>query len=183
MNFSRKSVQRRPDLIFVAVLVVFAGCDSSSSEDSSSATDTATSGGVSLSKAEFIAKADALCEASKAKQAPLRKRVEAVARKAGKRKRPVAGMSRTTPAGSWPKRWGNRRDGGSRPFEGPGPRASAGRRRSTRFDLPEDRIGIRIEPRLRLGSGRPRRREGSGTRRKRQCRDERNGSAREAVRI
>ena len=82
VNFSRKSVQRRPDLIFVAVLVVFAGCDSSSSEDSSSATDTATSGGVSLSKAEFIAKADALCEASKAKQAPLRKRVEAVARKA-----------------------------------------------------------------------------------------------------
>ena len=70
MNFSRKSVQRRPDLIFVAVLVVFAGCDSSSSEDSSSATDTATSGGVSLSKAEFIAKADALAKRQKRSRPP-----------------------------------------------------------------------------------------------------------------
>jgi hypothetical protein len=35
-----------------------------------------------LSKAEFIAKADALCEASKAKQEPLRQKLEEVTRKA-----------------------------------------------------------------------------------------------------
>lgn len=66
-------------LLLFAVALILAGCGSSSSE--SSATDGAASGG-SLTKAEFVAKADALCEDSRAKQGPLRKKVEEVTRKA-----------------------------------------------------------------------------------------------------
>ena len=62
--------------IFLAALVVMAGCGSSSSSDNGGNTE------ASLTKAEFIAKADALCEASKAKQEPLRTKIEDAARKA-----------------------------------------------------------------------------------------------------
>lgn len=66
--------------IFVIALVVLAGCGSSG--NSSSATDAAMGGEGSLTKAEFVAKADAICEATKAKQEPLRQKLEEVARKA-----------------------------------------------------------------------------------------------------
>lgn len=65
-------------LIFLVALVVLAGCGSSSG-GSGSATDT---GEGALTKVEFVAKADAICEASKAKQEPLRQKLEEVARKA-----------------------------------------------------------------------------------------------------
>jgi hypothetical protein len=67
-------------LLAVAFLAI-AGCGSSSG-GSGAATETAAGAGRPLNKAEFIAEADALCEASRAKQAPLRKDVEAVARRA-----------------------------------------------------------------------------------------------------
>lgn len=66
--------------IFVVALVVLAGCGSSGS--SSSSTGAATGGEGSLTMAEFVVKADAICEATKAKQEPLRTRLEEVARKA-----------------------------------------------------------------------------------------------------
>jgi hypothetical protein len=74
-------VRRLAPLIFAVAVVFFAGCGSSS-ESSSSASDAATSGEGSLTKAEFIVKADALCEDSKAKQNPLRKKLEEATRKA-----------------------------------------------------------------------------------------------------
>lgn len=61
-------MRRLAPLIFVVAL---AGCGSSS-ESSNSPT----------AKAEFVAKADAICEATKAKQEPLRQKLEQVARKA-----------------------------------------------------------------------------------------------------
>ncbi|HEU4706078.1 MAG TPA: hypothetical protein VFS64_02700 [Solirubrobacterales bacterium] len=73
-------MKRFAPLVFVAFALV-AGCGSSSAS-SSSAIDAATSGEASLSKAEFVAKADALCEESKARQEPLRRRLEEVTRKA-----------------------------------------------------------------------------------------------------
>lgn len=84
-------MRRLVPLIFVVALVVFAGCGSSSG-DSESGTNTATSGEGSLSKAEFLAKADALCEASKAKQEPLRKKLEEVAEKARGEERSSEGL-------------------------------------------------------------------------------------------
>lgn len=74
-------MRRIVPLIFVAALVVLAGCGSSSG-GSSSATETATGGEGVLSKAEFVAKADAICQASKAKQEPRRQKLEEVARTA-----------------------------------------------------------------------------------------------------
>jgi hypothetical protein len=74
-------VRRLALLAVVAALVVPAGCGSSS-ENSGSATGAATSGEGSLTKSEFVAKADALCEASRARQAPLRKKLEEVTLKA-----------------------------------------------------------------------------------------------------
>jgi hypothetical protein len=65
-----------PLILFAAVLALFGGCGSSASTSSGSAAET------SLTRAEFIARADALCAASKAKQEPLREKVEAVARRA-----------------------------------------------------------------------------------------------------
>lgn len=73
-------MKRLAPLTFV-VLVVLAGCGSSSSS-SSSATDAGAGEAGTLTKAEFVAKADAICEATKAKQEPLRQKVEEVARKA-----------------------------------------------------------------------------------------------------
>lgn len=67
-----------PALVALAVL---AGCGSSS-ESSTPTSEGATSAEGSPSRAEFIARADALCAASKAKQAPLRRRVETEARRA-----------------------------------------------------------------------------------------------------
>lgn len=63
-------------LVFVAALIGLAGCGSSSS--GRSATDVAAAGEDALTKAEFVAKADALCGASKAKQEPLREKLEEV---------------------------------------------------------------------------------------------------------
>jgi hypothetical protein len=74
-------VRRLAPLIIAVVLVGLGGCGSSSG-DSNSASDAAGSEEGSLTKAEFVVKADALCEASKAKQEPLRKKLEAVTRKA-----------------------------------------------------------------------------------------------------
>lgn len=69
-------------LLPLILLVVIAGCGSSSPDDSTPATDTASSGEGSSAKAQFIAKADALCEASKAERKPLQAQVEEVAEKA-----------------------------------------------------------------------------------------------------
>lgn len=74
-------MRRLAPSIFVVALTVLAGCGSSSG-DSSSSSDVATSAGGSLTKTEFVAKADALCEASRAKQEPLREKLEEVAQKA-----------------------------------------------------------------------------------------------------
>lgn len=71
-------MRRLVPLIFVIVL---AGCGASSG-GSSSSTEAATTGEGALTKAEFVAKADAICEATKAKQEPLRQKLEEVARKA-----------------------------------------------------------------------------------------------------
>jgi hypothetical protein len=76
-------VRRLTPLILIVALTVLAGCGSSSG-DSTSATETTTSGDGALTRAEFITRADALCAASKAKQAPLRSKVEAAARRARK---------------------------------------------------------------------------------------------------
>jgi hypothetical protein len=61
--------------------LVLAGCGSSS-DNSASATDTGASGEGALTRSEFVDKADALCGASKARQGPLREKVEELARKA-----------------------------------------------------------------------------------------------------
>lgn len=79
-------------LIFVVALVVLVGCGSSP-EDSTSATGAGTKGEGTLSKAEFVAKADAICEASKAKQEPLRKKLEDVAQKARGEERDTGGIT------------------------------------------------------------------------------------------
>jgi hypothetical protein len=65
----------------VIALVVLAGCGSSSGS-SSSATGAATGAEGVLTKAEFVARADAICEATKARQEPLRQKLEEVAQKA-----------------------------------------------------------------------------------------------------
>lgn len=85
-------MRRLAPLIFAVALTVLAGCGSSSG-DSRYAGDAATSGGGSLTKAEFVVKADALCEASKAKQEPLRKKLEEVAEKARGEERSNEGLT------------------------------------------------------------------------------------------
>jgi len=85
-------VRRLAPLIAVVVLVILAGCGSSS-ENPSSATDAATSGGGSLSKAEFVVKADELCEASKVKQERLRAELEAMAQGARSEEQSSEGLT------------------------------------------------------------------------------------------
>lgn len=68
-------------LIFVVALTVLVGCGASSG-GSSTSTEAGTGGEGALTKAEFVAKADAICEATKAKQEPLRRKLEEVARRA-----------------------------------------------------------------------------------------------------
>ncbi len=77
-------MKRQTPLILVLALAL-GGCGSSSStspDSSTSSSDTTATDGGSLPKAEFIAKADALCAASRAKQEPLRTKVDELAQKA-----------------------------------------------------------------------------------------------------
>lgn len=74
-------MRRLAPFVFVIALAVLAGCGASSG-GSSSSTEAGAGGEGALTKAGFVAKADVICEASKAKQEPLRKRLEEVARKA-----------------------------------------------------------------------------------------------------
>jgi hypothetical protein len=73
-------MRRLAPLIFVVALVVPTGCGSSGNPSSS--TNAATGGEGALTKAQFVARADAICEATKAKQEPLREKLEEVARQA-----------------------------------------------------------------------------------------------------